>query len=82
MRGLLAQNEMSESLSSDLVSVLALGDVDPLGRSCLSFGAAIRRMQTNLAPLYQTCNGCSWLHELLSPFWMLCNVSPVLSVMQ
>ena len=35
MRGLLAQNEMSESLSSDLVSVLALlalGDVDPLGR--------------------------------------------------
>ena len=31
MRGLLAQNEMSESLSSDLVSVLALGDVDPLG---------------------------------------------------
>ena len=36
MRGLLAQNEMSESLSSDLVSVLALGDVDPLGRSGLS----------------------------------------------
>ena len=31
MRGLLAQNEMSESLSSDLVSVLALGDVDHLG---------------------------------------------------
>ena len=26
MRGLLAQNEMSESLSSDLVSVLALSD--------------------------------------------------------
>ena len=36
MRGLLAQNEMSESLSSDLVSVVALGDVDPLGRSSLS----------------------------------------------
>ena len=32
MRGRLAQSEMSESLSSDLVSVLALGDVDPLGR--------------------------------------------------
>ena len=30
MRGLLAQNEMSESLSSDLVLVLALGDVDPV----------------------------------------------------
>ena len=29
MRGLLAQNEMDESLSPDLVSVLALGDVDP-----------------------------------------------------
>ena len=49
MRGLLAQNEMSESLSSDLVSVLALGDVDPLGRSGLSAVAAIRRMHTNLA---------------------------------
>ena len=49
MRGLLAQNEMSESLSSDLVSVLALGDVDPLGRSGLSADAAIRRMHTNLA---------------------------------
>ena len=33
MRGLLAQNEVSESLSFDLVSILALGDVDPLGRS-------------------------------------------------
>ena len=30
MRGLLAQNEMNESLSPDLVSVLAPGDVDPL----------------------------------------------------
>ena len=40
---------MSESLSSDLVSVLALGDVDPLGRSGLSADAAIRRMHTNLA---------------------------------
>ena len=49
MRGLLAQNEMNESLSSDLVSVLALGDVDPLGRSGLSADAAIRRMHTNLA---------------------------------
>ena len=49
MRGLLVQNEMSESLSSDLVSVLALGDVDPLGRSGLSADAAIRRMHTNLA---------------------------------
>ena len=49
MRGLLAQNEMSESLSSDLVSVLALDDVDPLGRSGLSADAAIRRMHTNLA---------------------------------
>ena len=47
--GLLAQNEMSESLSSDLVSVLVLGDVDPLGRSGLSADAAIRRMHTNLA---------------------------------
>ena len=49
MRGHLAQDEMSESLSSDLVSVLALGDVDPLGRSGLSADAAIRRMHTNLA---------------------------------
>ena len=49
MRGLLARNEMSESLSSDLVSVLALGDVGPLGRSRLSADAAIRRMRTNLA---------------------------------
>ena len=49
MRGLLAQNEMNESLSPDLVSVLALGDVDPLGRSGLSADAAIRRMHTNLA---------------------------------
>ena len=48
MRGLLAQNEMSESLSSDFVSVLALGDVDPLGRSGLSADAAIRRTHTNL----------------------------------
>ena len=48
-RGLLAQNEMSESLSSDLVLVLALGDVDLLGRSGLSADAAIRRMHTNLA---------------------------------
>ena len=31
MRGLFAQHEMSDSLSPDLVSVLALGDVDPLG---------------------------------------------------
>ena len=46
MRGLLAQTEMSESLSSDLVSVLALGDVDLLGRSA---DAAIRRMHTSLA---------------------------------
>ena len=44
MRGLLAQTEMGESLSSDLVSILALGDVDPLGRSGLSADAAIRRM--------------------------------------
>ena len=49
MRGLLAQTEMSESLSSDLVSILAIGDVDPLGRSGLSADAAIRRMYTNLA---------------------------------
>ena len=49
MRGLLAQNEMSESLSSDLVSVLALGDVGPLRRSGLSVDAAIRRKHTNLA---------------------------------
>ena len=49
MRGLLAKNEMNESLSSDLVSVLALGDVDPLGRSGFSADAAIRRMDTNLA---------------------------------
>ena len=49
MRGLIAQNEMNESLSSDVVSVLALGDVDPLGRSGLSADAAIRRMHTNLA---------------------------------
>ena len=49
MRGLLAQNEMNESLSPDLLSVLALGDVDPLGRSGLSADAAIRRMHTNLA---------------------------------
>ena len=49
MRGLLAQNEMNESLSPDLVSVLALGDVDPLGRSGLSADAAIRSMHTNLA---------------------------------
>ena len=49
MRGLLAQNEMSESLSSDLVSALALGDVDPLRRSGLSADAAIRRKHTNLA---------------------------------
>ena len=49
MRGLLAQNEMSESLSSDLVSVLALGHVEPLGRSGLSADAAIRTMHTNLA---------------------------------
>ena len=46
MRGLLVQNE---SLSSDLVSVLALVDVDPLGRSGLCAGAAIRRMYMNLA---------------------------------
>ena len=56
MRGLLAQNEMSESLSSDLVSVLALGDVDPLGRSGLSADAAIRRTHTNLAP---DAHGCT-----------------------
>ena len=49
MRGLLAQTEMSESLSSDLVSVLAIGDVDPLGRSGLGADASIRRMHTNLA---------------------------------
>ena len=49
MRGLLAQSEMNGSLSSDIVSVLALGDVDPLGRSGLSADAAIRRMHTNLA---------------------------------
>ena len=49
MRGLLAQNEMNESLSSDLVSILALGDMDPIGRSGLSADAAIRRMHTNLA---------------------------------
>ena len=49
MRGLLAKNETSESLSSDLVSVLALGDVDPLGRSGLSADATTRRMHTNLA---------------------------------
>ena len=49
MKGLLAQTEMSESLSSDLVSVLALDDVDPLGRSGLSADAAIRRMHTNVA---------------------------------
>ena len=49
MRGLLAQNEMNESLSSDFVSVLALGDVDPLGRSGLSADAVIRRIHTNLA---------------------------------
>ena len=49
MRSLPAMNEMNESLSSDLVSVLALGDVDPLGRSSLSADAAIRRMHTNLA---------------------------------
>ena len=48
-RGLLVQNEMNDSLSSDLVSVLALGDVDPLGRSGLSADAAIRIMHTNLA---------------------------------
>ena len=47
-RGLLAQNEMNETLSPDLVSVLALGDVDPLGRSGLSADAAIRSMHTNL----------------------------------
>ena len=40
---------MSESLSSYLVSVLALGDVDPLGRSSFSADAAIKRMHTNLA---------------------------------
>ena len=40
---------MSESVSSDPVSVLALGDVDPLGRSGLSADAAIRRLHTNLA---------------------------------
>ena len=49
MRGLLAQHEMSESLSSVLVSVLALGDVDPPRRSGLSADAAIRRMHANLA---------------------------------
>ena len=49
MRGLLAQNGMNESLSPDLVSVLALGDVDPLERSGLSADAAIWRMHTNLA---------------------------------
>ena len=49
MRGLFAQSEMNGSLSSDVVSVLALGDVDPLGRSGLSADAAIRRMPTNLA---------------------------------
>ena len=47
--GPLAQHEMSESLSSDLVSVLVLGDVDPLGRSGLGADAPIRRMHTNLA---------------------------------
>ena len=49
MRGLFAQNEINESLSSDLVSVLALGDVDPLGQSGLSADVAIRRTHTNLA---------------------------------
>ena len=49
MRGLLAQTEMGESLSSDLVSVVPLGDMDPLGRSGLSADAAIRRVHTNLA---------------------------------
>ena len=41
MRGLLAQNEMNESLSPDLVSVLTPGDVGPLGRSGLSADAAM-----------------------------------------
>ena len=49
MRGPLAQHEMSESLSPDLVSVLILCDVDLLGRSGLGEDAAIRRMHTNLA---------------------------------
>ena len=49
MRGLVAQNEMNDSLSSNLVSVLALGDVDPLGRSGLCADAAIKRVHTNLA---------------------------------
>ena len=49
MGSLLAQHETSESLSPDLVSVLALGDVDPLGRSGLGADAAIRSKHTNLA---------------------------------
>ena len=49
MRGPLAQHEMSESLLSDLVSVLVLGDVVPLGRLGLGVDAANRRMRTNLA---------------------------------
>ena len=66
------RNEMSESLSSDLVSVLALGDVDPLGRSGSSADAAIRRMHTNLAhaSVPDHATECSWRHELLGPFWM------------
>ena len=84
MRGLLAQNEMSGSLSSDLVLVLSLGDVDLLGRSGLSADAAIRRNahESGTLPLYRTCDGCSWRHELFNPFWMPWLDSGVLSVMR
>ena len=84
MRGLLAQNEISESLSSDLDSVLALGDVDPLGRSGLRVDAAIRRMHTNLAhasvpDVQRMLMAARAPHN---PFWMLSNVSRVLSVLR
>ena len=73
MRGLLAQKERSESLSSDLVSVLALGDVDPLGRErvrmqrsgeCTRIGhASVPDMQRMLMAA-----------RAPQPFWMPWNV--------
>ena len=68
-----AQNEMNKSLSPNLVSVLALGDVDPLGRSGLSANAAIKRNAHESGTCLCAGHATDALggHELLSPFWML-----------
>ena len=60
-RGLLAQTEMSESLSSDLVPVLAHGDVGPLRRPGLSADAdMLARVLAQIRPSSRT----EWLESI------------------